>query len=226
MQLLLVRHGETVGNVERRLQGVEDPLTERGKRQAHELAVHLATRGDVRSLYTSPLPRAFETARTIGDAVALAPVPRAALAEVNVGNAAGHQFSEWADRYPEEARHFREGGVDYAWPGGESGLEVAARTAAEIDGIISVHRLERGAVVVVSHGGALAWIIAHLLHEPRDRWPRDHMQLENCSLTEITIDPHYSQAITFVCRNEVGHLTPDPMSEVVKEQTRETRSKV
>ena len=80
MQLLLVRHGETVGNVERRLQGVDDPLTERGRRQARDIAAHLAARGDVRSLYTSPLPRALETARTIGEAVRLAPVPRAALA--------------------------------------------------------------------------------------------------------------------------------------------------
>jgi hypothetical protein len=29
-----------------------------------------------------------------------------------------------------------------------------------------------------------------------------------------------------VCRNEVGHLTPDPMNEVVLEQVRESQSKV
>ena len=212
MQLLLVRHGESAGNLTRQLQGPEDPLTEHGRRQAREIAAHLAGRGDVIALYASPLARALETARIIGAAVGLAPVPRAGLVEIDVGDAQGLTFDEWAARYPEEAARFRDEGVDYVWPGGESGRQLGARTAAEIDRIVSAHRLEAGAVVVVSHGGALAWIIDHLLREPRERWPRH--QLDNCSLTEVTIDPEDEQAVSFVCQNEVGHLTPDPEGEI------------
>ena len=62
MQLLLVRHGESAGNLTRILQGRDDPLTERGRRQARELAAYLGARGDVRAIYTSPLGRAAETA--------------------------------------------------------------------------------------------------------------------------------------------------------------------
>jgi 2,3-bisphosphoglycerate-dependent phosphoglycerate mutase len=207
MQLLLIRHGESAGNVSRRLQGRDDPLTERGRRQAREVAAFLAGRGDLRALYTSPLARAFETAEIIGAAVGLAPIPLAGLAEIDVGEAAGLTFDEWAARDPDAAARFRTEGTNFVWPGGESGLQLAARVAATIDEIIGAHHLERGAVAVVSHGGALGWLIDHLLREPRDRWPQH--QLQNCSLTEITIDPD-EQAVTFVCRNEVGHLSPEP----------------
>ena len=212
MQLLLVRHGESAGNLTRILQGRDDPLTERGRRQAREIAAYLAARSDVCALYTSPLARAYETAAIIGEAVGLRPVPREALAEISVGEAEGLTLEEWTAHFPEEAERFRAEGVDYAFPGGETGLQLGARTAAEIDEIISAHRLEPGAVVVVSHGGALAWVISHLLREPRDAWPRH--QLDNCSLTEVTIDPSDSQAVTFVCQNEVGHLSPEPESDI------------
>ena len=100
MQLLLVRHGESVGNLTHILQGPDDPLTERGRRQAREIAAYLASRGDVRALYTSPLVRAYETAAIIGEALGLTPIPREALAEINVGEAAGLTLEEWAARSP------------------------------------------------------------------------------------------------------------------------------
>jgi broad specificity phosphatase PhoE len=212
--LLLVRHGETEGNVQRRLQGTEDPLTERGRRQARELAVHLSGRDDVSALYASPYPRAFETARAIGAELGLEPVPRAGLAEMDVGRAAGYSFEEWAEKFPEEAASFREEGVGYAWPDGESGLQLAERTAAELDRILEDHRREKGAVVVVSHGGALAWIISRLLGEPGDRWPGDHFDLDNCSVTEVEVRADRDGPAEFLYKNEIGHLSPDPDAEV------------
>jgi probable phosphoglycerate mutase len=212
MQLLLVRHGESAGNVTRVLQGRADPLTERGRRQAREIAAYLAERGGMVALYTSPLARADETARAIGAAIGLRPEPREALAELDVGTAVGLTFAEWEARFPDEAARFRAEGVDYIWPGGESGRQLGARTAAEIDRIVKAHRLEAGAVVVVSHSGALAWAIDHLLREPREAWPSH--QLDYCSLTEVTIDPDDSQAVAFVCVNQVSHLSPEPEGEI------------
>jgi broad specificity phosphatase PhoE len=211
MQLLLVRHGESVGNLSRRLQSHEDALTERGRRQASEVAALLSDRGDLRALYTSPLVRALETAQIIGGAIGLAPIPLDDLAEINVGEAAGSTFDEWAARDPAGAAQFHATGPNFVWPGGESGLQLAARVAAAVDAIISAHRLEGGGVVIVSHGGALSWMIDHLLREPREQWPQH--QLHNCSLTEVTIDAD-AQAVTFVCRNEISHLSPEPEEEV------------
>lgn len=208
---MLVRHGETEGNVSRRLQGADDPLTQRGRRQARELAAHLSGRRDIRALYASPLPRALDTARAIGTAIGLDPVQRQGLAEIDVGLAAGYRFEEWIEKFPEESASFREQGVGYAWPGGESGVELAARTAAEVDSILEEHGQEEGAVVLVSHGGALAWIISRLLGEPEDAWPEQHFNLDNCSVTEAEI-PAEGPA-TFLYTNEIGHLSPDPDAE-------------
>lgn len=213
MKLLLVRHGETDGNVERRLQGPDDPLTERGRRQARELATHLAGRADIVALYASPLARAWETAGAIGGELGIDPVPRPGLAEIDIGDAAGLTFDEWAERHPDQAKRFGDDGLEFRWPGGESGRDVAVRTAAEIEDVLETHRRETGAVVLVSHGGALAWILSHLLGESDDKWPSDHMLLENCSVTEAFIPEDGRGAVAFVCRNDVGHLTPDPDAE-------------
>ncbi len=213
MRLLLVRHGETEGNVQRRLQGPDDPLTERGRRQAEEIAAHLFGRDDVVALYASPYRRAFDTARAIGDAVGVEPELRPALAELDVGDAAGYRFEAWVEKFPEEAERFRTEGVDYSWPGGESGRDLSARTEREIEGILEAHRHEAGAVVVVSHGGALAWIIAHLLGEPDGEWPHSYTRLDNCSVTEAEISANGAGPAEFLYTNEVGHLSADPDEE-------------
>jgi probable phosphoglycerate mutase len=57
VRILLVRHGETVYNVEGRWQGQSDsPLTERGRAQARELARALADE-PITAVYSSDLPR-------------------------------------------------------------------------------------------------------------------------------------------------------------------------
>ena len=116
MQLLLVRHGESIGNVTRQLQKHDEPLTERGRRQAGELASFLADRPDLRVVYTSPLNRAVETATIIGAAIGLRPIALPGLAEIDVGKAAGFTFDEWSERDPESVRRWREEGIDYVWP--------------------------------------------------------------------------------------------------------------
>lgn len=205
MQLLLVRHGESTGNVSGVLQTDDEALTDRGREQARAIAARLAARGDVRSLYTSPLARARETASIIGEAVGLLAAPDPRLAEINVGTAAGQTFEAWATAHPDEALRFQTEGVDYQFPGGETPRRLGTRTAEAIDDVIRTHRLLDGAVVVVSHGGALAWIVSHLLHEPRDTWPS--RRFDNCSLTEVTVDPD-AQAVSFVCLNEISHFAP------------------
>jgi broad specificity phosphatase PhoE len=213
LRLLLVRHGETEGNVSRRLQGSEDPLTERGRRQARELAAHLSGRDDVVALYASPYRRAFETARAIGYALGMEPEPRAGLAELDVGEAAGYRFDAWVEAFPEEAGRFRTEGVDYRWPKGESGRDLSARAEGEVERILGEHGGGVGAVVVVSHGGTLAWIIAHLLGEPEGVWPHDYARLENCSITEAEVPADGAGPAKFLYTNEVGHLSPDPDEE-------------
>jgi len=64
-QLILIRHGETLWNTERRMQGqLDSPLTERGLWQAQQLGLRLKDE-PFTTLYSSDLPRAARTAEQI-----------------------------------------------------------------------------------------------------------------------------------------------------------------
>ena len=67
MNLYVVRHGETIWNVEKRVQGITDiPLTEKGKKEAEELQELISTL-DIDVVIASPLERARETAEILID---------------------------------------------------------------------------------------------------------------------------------------------------------------
>ena len=73
--VILVRHGETPGNRERRTQVYETPLTETGREQAARLAERIAAEGPVQAIYASDLARALETAEIIGGRLGVRPTP-------------------------------------------------------------------------------------------------------------------------------------------------------
>ncbi len=67
----LLRHGETEWNAQNRFCGRSDvPLSDAGREQARRLGDRLKS-VPLDVLYTSPLRRAFETARLISDAIGL-----------------------------------------------------------------------------------------------------------------------------------------------------------
>lgn len=67
MNLYVVRHGETIWNIEHRVQGITDiPLTEKGRREANELR-DLIDSLNIDVVISSPLSRARETAKILVD---------------------------------------------------------------------------------------------------------------------------------------------------------------
>ena len=67
MNLYVVRHGETIWNVEKKVQGITDiPLTEKGKKDAEELQELISTL-NIDVVISSPLIRARETAEILID---------------------------------------------------------------------------------------------------------------------------------------------------------------
>lgn len=142
--LYLVRHGETDWNAERRIQGRTDiPLNATGRGQAERTAGLLAARA-LDGIVSSPLVRASETARIIATRLGLPePVLRAELSERDYGDAEGLDWDEVERRFPEGARV----------PGRESREAVARRVVPALLDIAEQH--PGGALVVVSHGGAI-----------------------------------------------------------------------
>lgn len=189
MQLILVRHGQSQGNIEARIQGSNDPLTDLGRAQAGAAGTALAGRGDITHLYASSLDRAFETASIIGEAIGLAPVRVPGLAEINAGTAAGLLWAEWVVQEPEMAARIeaREGLLTDRWEGGESGQEFANRVFAAYDEIVNRHLGTADVVVAVSHGGPLAWISARVHGDPINQWPSSRGIFLNCSISELSV---------------------------------------
>lgn len=190
MLLLLVRHGQSLGNIEGRIQGDDDPLTDLGRRQAAAVAEALAARGDVTHLYASTLDRAMETAGIIGRAVGLEPVPLAGLAEINAGNAAGLLWLDWREQFPERAEIMAnpKRGVLEGWEGGETGKQFSQRVLGAYNEIVTRHVDTNDVVVAVSHGGSLSWIAAHAHGDSLDIWPGDRGGFHNCSISEVHVD--------------------------------------
>ena len=119
--IVLVRHGETDWNRDRRFQGRADqPLNETGRAQARELAESLRDE-PVSVLYTSPLRRASETAEILAERLGLEARPLDALLEIDVGTWEGLTIDDVRVRFPEQAA------VDWrsGWEDGETytGLE-------------------------------------------------------------------------------------------------------
>ena len=206
MRLILVRHGQSLGNVEQRIQGADDPLTDFGRQQAAAAAGALAERGDVTHLYASNLDRALETASIIGKRVCLEPVPTPGLAEIDAGTAAGLIWSEWVAQDPERAARLERNQVSPfgQWDGGESGQDLADRVLASYDEIVTRHVGSEDVVALVSHGGPLAWIAARVHDDPLDIWPSERAGFHNCSISELDIDANGESRI--LSWNVTDHL--------------------
>ena len=93
--ILLARHGQTNDNVPPiRFQGFRDtPLNDTGREQARELAERIVAEPErIRSLWSSDLSRARETAEIVGSAIGLTPRLDPRLREANRGEWEGHLF--------------------------------------------------------------------------------------------------------------------------------------
>lgn len=148
-RIVLVRHGETDWNREHRFQGHADqPLNERGREQARELADRLQHESAA-ALYTSPLRRASETARIVGERIGLVPIELGALREIDVGDWQGLTIDEVKARYPEHA----DGHWHAGWTNGETHEELGARVVPALFDLAHLHGDTR--VLGVTHAGPI-----------------------------------------------------------------------
>lgn len=175
-RLVLLRHGQTAYNATRRMQGhLDTELSEVGRAQAREAAKSLATRSPL-LIRSSDLQRAHDTALALGGTTGLEVVTDPRLRETHLGDWQGLTHEEVDAQMPGARRIWRD---DATWtpPGGESRVDVAARSVpvvtdllAELDEWGQGPRAEQP-VVLVAHGGVIAALTAGLLGLPVANWP-------------------------------------------------------
>jgi probable phosphoglycerate mutase len=164
-RLVLVRHGQTFGNVARRLD-TRPPgaaLTELGHEQARTFA--LSWEHPVGLLVHSTALRATETAAGIGAQLGVTPVELEGLHEVQAGDLENRDDDAAHEEFNAIYRLWQEGDYDVALPGGESGQQVLDRYVP----VVTQLRLRylddhawTGDVMVVSHGAAIRLVGAVL----------------------------------------------------------------
>ena len=201
---VVVRHGETRWNVERRMQGhFDSPLTAAGREQAAAIARRLADDAPFDLLVSSDLGRALETAGAIARATGHAVQTQPRLRERHWGVGEGMGYAEIGERYPAAFRPDPEVDPDYAVPGGESRRAFHARVVAAFEELAAARPAAR--IVVVTHGGALAAIYRHVHRIPHGRAHR--IAIANASYNAVSFD---AGAWTIHAWADVDHLPDSP----------------
>jgi probable phosphoglycerate mutase len=160
-RVLLVRHGQSKGNAERRFGGhTATPLSDLGRAQAEATARALASEG-VTAIYSSDLLRAVQTAEPLAREAGLRVEETDAFRERSVGLMEGLTFEEAAAAHPEEYAALLRRDFEHVLAGGESYRQLLDRASAHLDGAIEKHR--GGRVAVFSHTGAICILVLHLL---------------------------------------------------------------
>ena len=157
--VLLARHGETDDNRQPiRFQGFRDtPLNDTGRAQARELAERVAARAEpIRSLWSSDLSRARDTAEIVGAHIGLEPCLDPRLREANRGRWEGYTFEDIKRSEPEEFAAWMRGGPGWRFPGGESLKEQQDRVLAALADIESAGELP---ALAVCHGGSIRVVL-------------------------------------------------------------------
>ena len=207
-RLILVRHGQTAHNRERRMQGqVDTPLDETGQRQAHLLAAHLRGLGvQAPRIHASDLSRAHATAealhRELGGTLATFPE----LREISLGDWEGHLYDEIAARHPELHGQFWSGDPECCPPDGETPQAVGERVYAHA----LAHWPQAGeTLMLVSHGIAISALLTRLLglDYQTEFQSRRYLHL-NTAYSVLTVDPASREVLSAEVA-QAGHLTAE-----------------
>jgi probable phosphoglycerate mutase len=209
--ILLIRHGETASNAERRLQGHTDiALNDTGLRQAAALGAALAgTRLD--AIVSSDLRRAHQTALAIAAGRALPVQTDAALRERSYGGFEGMLHGDIAARYPAEYAAWQARQVDAAMPHGERPAETFRQFYQRAVAAIGDWgtRYPGQTIAVVAHGGVLECAYRAAMGLPLEG-ARD-FAVKNASLNRFSFA---DGRLTLQDWGDVAHLAVPAMDEL------------
>lgn len=212
LQVYLVRHGETVWNAARRIQGQSDsPLTEKGEQQAQQVGERVKSLG-ITHVIASDLGRARRTAEIIADACGCTVTLDARLRELNMGCLEQRPL----DGLTEEEEHWRKTLVDGTTagriPGGESMAEMATRMHEALNALLELPAGSRP--LIVSHGMALGVLVSTILGLPAHAERR--LRLRNCSISRVDHQQSAWLAAGWVVETagDVSHLDAPALDEL------------
>jgi 2,3-bisphosphoglycerate-dependent phosphoglycerate mutase len=209
--ILLIRHGETAWNAERRLQGHLDiALNLEGERQARLLGAALAGER-LDAIVASDLLRARQTAQALARVHAMPVQVDSALRERCYGGFEGMLYSDIAQRFPREFAAWQARDVDALPPAGanrgETFRQFHGRVTGAMLGWATAHPGKT--LALVAHGGVLECAYRAALGLPLES-PRD-FKVHNASINRFTVEKGKLRLQSW---GEVGHLSQVVLDEL------------
>jgi probable phosphoglycerate mutase len=202
--VLLIRHGQSKGNAERRFGGhTATPLSARGHRQAGLTARTLKSES-LTAIYSSDLARAIETARPLSNLTGLPIHSTDAFRERSVGVMEGLTFEAAAQQHPEQYAALLRRDFEHVLTGGESYRQLLDRARQKLDDIIEQNR--GGKIAVFSHTGTICILALHLMGaldapELKPIW----ISSANCGITRFEL--REDGFVRVLCVNDTSHLS-------------------
>lgn len=157
MILYFARHGESVANTSNIIsnRNLDHPLTPAGRQQAQQLAERLSDAG-LSMVYSSPVPRAFETATIVSRALNVPLQTADALREFDCGVLEGRSDPISWLRFSLLLRQwFWKKQLEKRFRGGESFMEIRQRFITFVDELVKRHSGNEDRVLSITHGGTL-----------------------------------------------------------------------
>jgi glucosyl-3-phosphoglycerate phosphatase len=193
-RVVLLRHGRTAWNAERRFQGQADPpLDEVGRAQAYEVAALIASlRPGL--LVSSDAVRALQTAEVVAEAAGLPVVKDPRLRERGLGHWEGLTREDVAERFPDEYSDWM-AGLDVSRRGGETREQVAHRAISAFGELPAVPT-----IVLVTHSATAMALTNSLLGIAQAVHPLG--PLANCHWSELYAESGVGGAVAWRLR---GH---------------------
>lgn len=213
VEIVLVRHGQSEGNRDRRFTGHSaSPLTALGRAQAEATgqALHAEAQrrgAPIDAIYSSDLVRCVETAAPLARLTGLRPIESSRLRERDMGEFTGLTFEEVQARWPEGWQAMLARSAEFRPPAGESHADTRERVGAWLDEVIATR--QHGKAVIFSHGVAINHMLRHLLGLDRLTTGRTLFTVDNCSLQRLELARGH-QAVRVIALNDVAHLADLP----------------
>ncbi|GAB4212603.1 MAG: histidine phosphatase family protein [Synechococcales cyanobacterium] len=214
VRVVLVRHGESTFNVEKRIQGRSDlsQLTARGIDQAQAVRQALG-KLCVDAVFASPLQRAWQTAQTIVEGSDLSVTPHEWLREVDVSEWEGLTFSDVKERFPQDYLHWHRHPERLQLSGRYPIRDLWGKAAAfwqQLPTLLEPRDPEQRVlnILIVGHSGINRALIGSALGLGYEHYQR--LGQDNCAISVLNFPQGLHQPAQLESLNLTGHLG-DPL---------------
>ncbi len=188
MEIYIIRHGETVWNAKKLLQGSTDiELNENGRELAGITGQNLEEVA-FDKIYSSPLIRAYETACLIRGHRNIPIIRDGRLRELCFGSNEGKDFSKLlADESDPFHYFFKQPELYRAPADGETLEHICARASEFLTEVIEPQWRELERVMIVAHGAMNKALMCHIKQHGIDQYWSGGLQT-NCNVIIVNLD--------------------------------------